>query len=52
MSKGSGSCNICLSFNCCFAKDTKITVKQNGKIYKKNIQDIKDDDIVLYQSKI
>ena len=43
-----GLCNNkFFSWNCCFAKDTKITVKQNGKIYKKNIQDIKDDDIVL-----
>ena len=47
MSKGSGSCNICISFNCCFSKNTKIFVEKNGKVYKKNIQEIEEDDMVL-----
>ena len=40
-------CNICISFVCCFARDTKLIVKENGKIIKKNIQDIEKDDNVL-----
>ena len=35
------------SWNCCFAKSTQLTVQKNGRIYKKNIQDIEDDDMVL-----
>ena len=35
------------SLNCCFARDTKLIVKENGKIIKKNIQDIEKDDNVL-----
>ena len=42
-----GSCNFCVSHNCCFSKDTLITVKENDKIYKKCIPEIKLGDLVL-----
>lgn len=43
-----GLCNNRLfSWNCCFAKNTKLIVKKNEEIYKKNIQDIENDDMVL-----
>ena len=35
------------SWNCCFAKDTKIIVNENNKIVEKNISDIKKDDLIL-----
>ena len=48
MSKDSGSCNnVTFSWNCCFAKNTKLIVKKNEETYKKNIQDIENDDMVL-----
>ena len=45
--KGGGSCNVCISNNCCFRKNTKLTVKKDGIIFKKNIQDIEKDALVL-----
>ena len=42
-----GFCNRKFSWNCCFARDTKLIVKENGKIIKKNIQDIEKDDNAL-----
>ena len=43
-----GFCNRqFFSWNCCFAKDTKLIVEKNGKTYKKNIQDIEIDDHIL-----
>ena len=40
-------CNNKLSITCCFSKDTKITTIQNGKIVKKNISEIKLNDMIL-----
>ena len=45
--EGGGSCNVCISNNCCFAKNTKLTVKKDDKIFKMNIQDIEKDILVL-----
>ena len=43
-----GLCNNkFFSLNCCFARDTKLYVKKDGIICKKNIQEIENDDIVL-----
>lgn len=43
-----GLCNNkFFSWNCCFARNTKLHVKKNGIICKKNIQDIENDDMVL-----
>ena len=43
-----GLCNNkFFSWNCCFARDTKLYVKKDGIICKKNIQDIENDDMVL-----
>jgi len=33
--------------DCCFSRNTSITVNENGKILKKFIQDIKVDDLIL-----
>lgn len=33
--------------DCCFSKNTSITVNENGKILKKFIQDVKVDDLIL-----
>ena len=38
-------CDGSTSWNCCFAKDTKIIVNENNKIVEKNISDIKKDDL-------
>ena len=35
------------SWNCCFSKDTKITIKENGNIINKKISEIKKDDLIL-----
>lgn len=35
------------SWNCCFSKDTKITVKKNENIINKKISEIKKDDLIL-----
>ena len=35
------------SWNCCFSKNTLITVKENNKTIKKCIPEIKIDDLVL-----
>jgi hypothetical protein len=42
-----GNCNVCVSVNCCFSKNTIITVKENNKIIKKCISEIKVGDLVL-----
>ena len=43
-----GFCNQkFFSWNCCFAKNTKLTVKKDDKIFKMNIQDIEKDILVL-----
>ena len=39
--------NVGFSWNCCFSKETKITVKENGNIINKNISEIKKDDFIL-----
>jgi hypothetical protein len=35
------------SWNCCFSRDTKITVKEDNNIVKKYIFEIKKDDLIL-----
>ena len=35
------------SWNCCFSKDTKIKVKENGNIISRKISEIKKDDFIL-----
>ena len=40
-------CNNKFSWNCCFSKNTLITVKENNKTIKKCIPEIKVDDLVL-----
>ena len=35
------------SWNCCFSKNTKIIVNENGNISQKNIYEIKKDDLIL-----
>ena len=40
-------CDNSSSFICCFSKDTLITVKENTKILKKPISDIKVGDFIL-----
>jgi len=47
MSKGKEChpCSCCC--DCCFSRNTSITVNENGKILKKFIQDIKVDDLIL-----
>ena len=43
-----GLCNNkFFSWNCCFARNTRLYVKKNDIIYKKNIQDIENDDMIL-----
>jgi hypothetical protein len=43
-----GFCNSkFFSWNCCFAKNTKILTEKNGKTFLKNIQDIVAGDMVL-----
>ena len=33
--------------NCCFSKNTLVTIKEDGKIIKKCIQDVKKDELIL-----
>lgn len=35
------------SWNCCFARDTQITVKENNNIVKKSIFEVKKGDLIL-----
>ena len=35
------------SWNCCFSKDTEITVKENNILVKKKIFEIKKDDLIM-----
>ena len=43
-----GLCNNkFFSWNCCFAKNTKMLTEKKGKTFLKNIQDIEVDDMVL-----
>lgn len=41
------TCDKCISWNCCFSKDTIITVKKNNEVLKKVISEIKIGDNIL-----
>ena len=47
MKKQKKHCDHSVSFNCCFSRDTKITVKEDNNIVKKYIFEIKKDDLIL-----
>ena len=38
-------CSCCC--DCCFSKDTIVTINEDGIIIKKFIQDVKKDDLIL-----
>ena len=40
-------CDGSTSWNCCFARDTQITVKENNNIVKKSIFEVKKGDLIL-----
>ncbi len=41
------TCDKCISINCCFSKNTEITVKENNTYLKKKISEIKKDDLIM-----